>query len=219
MPFLCVFFKQARPATSGDAAAGSPALTRLVELLCPYRGELQEVAIPRGTLYLSSLADVIPAGTDRADATCLMPRGTRKNASTAWLEISVGPHEVRFETDPLGTLPLWCYEDESRLVITAEVKSLLALPRAEVVFDPDASRDRPRRPPDFSPYRNVRRVLPGAILRVSRDLELTEEPRPALVFRPGSMLASDEERKSLLESALLGSAMKPRTSSSSSTTR
>jgi asparagine synthetase B (glutamine-hydrolysing) len=205
MPFLCAFFKRtdARPVDR----------TGLAKLLCPYEGELQSVDLRRGRLYTSSIAEVRDGvevrGAEHArspSTLCTIPKETRKTPQTSWLVITLDGDEVRFETDPLGTFPLWCFEDDAWLVITSEVKSVQALAGAKVLLKPDASFEVARRPPDFSPYRNVRRVFPGAVLTVSRDLRTTEHRRSPLVYRPASMLQSEAECKDLLESALLASA-------------
>ena len=125
MPVLCVLLKQPAKVLPNGASPCAVDEARLEELLCPYRGKIQRVAIAmRGTvgvLRLSSLAGV-------CQSKCVIPAATRKNAATAWLEITVDPTGLTFETDPLGTFPLWCFEDDSRVVITSEVKSLTALP-------------------------------------------------------------------------------------------
>jgi asparagine synthetase B (glutamine-hydrolysing) len=151
-----------------------------------------------GVLWLSSLARV-------CKSKWVIPSDTSKNASTAWLEITVDPSGLTFETDPLGTFPLWCFEDDSRVVITSEVKSLIALPGVQVELD-DNALQKARHPADFSPFRGVRRVYPGAILRVSPTLELSEERRPPLDFQSGSMFATKSESENALDAALIASA-------------
>jgi asparagine synthetase B (glutamine-hydrolysing) len=199
MPVQCVLLK--RRAKAAPAAAWLDE-SLLAELLCPYRGGIQRVAIAmRGTvgvLRLSSLARV-------CQSKCVIPADTRKNASTAWLEITVDPTGLTFETDPLGTFPLWCFEDDSRVVITSEVKSLIALQGVQVELD-DNALQKARHPADFSPFRGVRRVYPGAILRVSPTLELTEERRTPLAYRPTSMFATDAASEDALDAALIASA-------------
>lgn len=202
MPFLCVFSKPRGRDAHATAARVGVDLVLLAGRLCPYGGELRRVEMPHGALHLTSLA-ALPVGDAESRTTCLIPRGTHKNAQTAWLEIELEGPEVRFETDPLGMFPLWYFEDEGRLVITSEVKSLLAL-GIEVGFEPEASAA--RRPPAFSPYRHVRRVTPGATLSVSADGVVTEHRRDPLVYRPASMMESEEAGKSLLETALVASA-------------
>src|SRR5690349_16156028 len=124
MPFLCVLPKahgRAPTRPKIDAA-------RLSALLCPYAGKIQRIALPRGELFVSSLA-----GTgDGGPSVCLIPKHTRKGPQTAWLEIALTAEGLRFETDPLGTFPLWCFEDEGQVVITSEVKALLAVEGARV---------------------------------------------------------------------------------------
>lgn len=199
MPVQCVLLKRLAKAAPAGASLDE---SHLAELLCPYRGGIQRVPIAmRGTvgvLRLSSLARV-------CQSKCLIPADTRKNASTAWLEITVDPAGLTFETDPLGTFPLWCFEDDSRVVITSEVKSLIALQGVQVELD-DNALQKARHPADFSPFRGVRRVYPGAILRVSPTLELTEERRTPLAYRPTSMFATDAASEDALDAALIASA-------------
>ena len=90
-------------------------------------------------------------------------------------------------------------------MITSEVKSLIALQGVQVELDDNALR-KARHPLDFSPFRRVRRVYPGAILRVSPTLELTEERRTPLVFRPTSMFATTAVSEDALDAALIASA-------------
>lgn len=202
MPVLCVLLKQPARVLPDGASPCAVDEERLEELLCPYRGKIQQVAIAMrgavGVLRLSSLAGV-------RRSTCAIPPDTRKNAATAWLEITMDPTGLTFETDPLGTFPLWCFEDDSRVVITSEVKSLTALDGVAVELDDDALREA-RRPADFSPFRGIRRVYPGAILRVSPTLELTEERRRLLTYRPTSMFATAAESEDALDDALVSSA-------------
>jgi asparagine synthetase B (glutamine-hydrolysing) len=202
MPVLCVLLKQPAKVMPNGASPCVVDEARLEELLCPYRGKIQRVAIAMrgavGVLRLSSLAGV-------RQSKCVIPADTRKNAATAWLEITVDPTGLTFETDPLGTFPLWCFEDDSRVVITSEVKSLTALHGVAVELDDDALR-KARHPADFSPFRGVQRVYPGAILRVSPTLELTEERRTPLTYRPTSMFATVAASEDALDAALISSA-------------
>ena len=103
MPVLCVLLKQPASATPTGASPSAVDELRLGALLCPYRGGIQRVAIAMrggavGVLRLSSLAGV-------GESKCVIPADTSKNASTAWLEITVDPSGLTFETDPTGNLP------------------------------------------------------------------------------------------------------------------
>lgn len=203
MPVLCVFLKQPARVTPTGAEQSAVDEQRLTELLCPYRGPIQRVAIAMrggafGVLRLSSLAGV-------GQSKCMIPADTRKNASTAWLEVTVDPAGLTFETDPLGTFPLWRYEDDSRVVITSEVKSLVAVQGVQVELDDNALQNA-RHPADFSPFRGVRRVYPGAILRVSPTLELSEERRTPLFYQQNSMFATSSAGEDALDAALTDSA-------------
>lgn len=203
MPVLCVLAKQHAGTAPTDASGPAVDDVRLEQLLCPYRGQIQRSPIAMhggavGFLLLSQLAGV-------GRSKCVIPAGTRKNASTAWLEVTVDPDGLTFETDPLGTFPLWWFEDESQVVITGEVKSLVALPGVKVELDDNALRN-PRHPADFSPFRGIRRVYPGAVLRVSPTLQVTEERRTPLVYQPKSMFATRSEGEDALEAALAAAA-------------
>ncbi len=195
MPFLFVFPKP----TDAPPRDQPGAADRLTALLCPYRGPVQRIELAHGQLYLSSLAEITPTGV-------AIPARTRKNPQTAWLEIRIDDHGVHFETDPLGTFPLWYAEDDARLIVTSEVKSVLALDGFEVGFEPERWPADRKRPPDYSPYANVRRVSPGANLHVTPALETREQRRPTLDYQPAALLASDEERQAGLDTALLASA-------------
>lgn len=203
MPVLCVLLKQPARVTPTGASPSAVDGLRLQELLCPYRGGIQHFPIAMrggtvGVLWLSSLARV-------GKSKCVIPRDTRKNPSTVWLEITMDPSGLTFETDPLGTFPLWCFQDDSRVVITSEVKSLTALQGVQVELDDNALR-KARHPADFSPFVGVRRVYPGAILHVSPNVELTEEHRQPLVYQSASMFASESEAEDALDAALAESA-------------
>lgn len=149
MPVLCVLAKQPTGTTRTAASVCTVDGLRLNQLLCPYRGKIQRVPLAMrdgalGVLWLSSLAGI-------HQSKCLIPADTNKNASTAWLEITIDPSGLTFQTDPLGTFPLWWFEDDSRIVITSEVKSLIALQAVQVELN-DIALQKLRHPPDFSPF-------------------------------------------------------------------
>ena len=59
MPFLCVLQKDnGGRRRTGETADPSLDAARLAALLCPYRGDLQRVSLPRGEMYVSSLAEL-----------------------------------------------------------------------------------------------------------------------------------------------------------------
>src|SRR4029077_14967796 len=90
-------------------------------------------------------------------------------AQTAWLEIRADGDTARFETDPLGTFPLWVAETDAFVAVTGEVKCLRALDGFAIAFEPERWPADRKRPPDYSPYANIARVRPGAVLRVAPD--------------------------------------------------
>ncbi|MCE9574942.1 MAG: asparagine synthase C-terminal domain-containing protein [Deltaproteobacteria bacterium] len=188
MPFLYVLPKQ------GDVA---PNTARLAELLCPYRGAIERHSLSTGQLYLSAIAEATPTGA-------AIPRGTRKNPQTAWLAIHADADGVRFETDPLGTFPLWWIETDGFVAVTGEVKALRALGVA-IAFEPERWPSDRKRPPDYSPYANVLRVRPGATLTIHRDGRRTETGAAPLDYRPTAMLAAEAQAEAL-EAALRASA-------------
>ncbi len=190
MPFLYVHPKRGQL---------SPNVARLSALLCPYHGEIARRPLGGGALYASSIVGATPTGA-------LVPAATRKNAQTAWLEIRDDDGGVRFETDPLGTFPLWVAETDAFVAVTGEVKCLRALDGFEVAFEPERWPADRKRPPDYSPYANVRRVRPGAVLRLAPDGQSREDGSSPLAYHPSTMLGSDGERADLLEAALLASA-------------
>ena len=203
MPILCVLAKRPTGAPLTAASVCAVDELQLNQLLCPYRGEIHRVPIAMhggavGVLRLSSLA-----GMHRSK--CLIPADTNKNASTAWLEITIDSSGLTFETDPFGTFPLWWFEDDSRIVITSEVKSLNALQGVRIELNDIALRKQCH-PLDFSPFRRIRRVYPGAILRASPKLELSEERPTPLVFRPYSTFPSYAAAEDALDAALIASA-------------
>lgn len=175
-----------------------PDLDRLVDLLCPYRGAIERHSLSAGHLYLTSIAEVTPTGA-------AIPARTRKNPQTAWVAISADGDGMRFETDPLGTFPLWIAETEAFIAVTGEVKSLRALDGFAIAFEPERWPADHKRPPDYSPYANVRRVRPGAVLHLGPDGARREVGGSPLVYHPAAMLGPDEYALAL-EAALLASA-------------
>ena len=192
MPFLYILPKPGAKASPVDAA-------RLASLLCPYRGSLSSLRLGGGELLASSLAGIM-------DGAVKIPATTKQNPQTAWLEICSSTEGLRIRTDPLGTFPLWIAEDDTRLMITSEVKSLLALGDFEVVFQPERWPATEKRPPNYSPYANVRRIPPGALLWVAPDGTAHAEPRTPLEYRPSDPLSAAEAQKQELAFALLASA-------------
>jgi asparagine synthetase B (glutamine-hydrolysing) len=190
MPFLLLLPRR------GDLSANE---VRLGELLCPYRGALTRHEIGGGTLWLSPVGRAIEGGIE-------IPAGTRQPPNSAWLDVRVDGDGVRMETDPLGTFPLWIAETDDWLAITAEVKALGALPGFHVAFEPERWPADHKRPPDYSPYANVRRVMPGAVLQVARDGTWRAEGGVPLVYQPATMITDPAEQAATLEEALLASA-------------
>ena len=64
---------------------------------------------------------------------------------------TIDPSGLTFQTDPSGTiLLLWWFEDDSRIVITSEVKSLIALQAVQVELN-DIALQKLRHPPTSAP--------------------------------------------------------------------
>jgi asparagine synthetase B (glutamine-hydrolysing) len=91
------------------------------------------------------------------------------------------------------------------LIVTGKVKGLLAMGGLVIGFEPERWPASRKRPPDYSPHANVRRVFPGAVVHVSADLEVREERRAPLEYLPATILETDA-RQARLEEALLESA-------------
>jgi len=188
MPFLFLLPKQR------DVA---PNLARLAQLLCPYRGGIERRALGGGQLYVSSLAGVDETGA-------VIPAHTRKNAQTSWLDVRAVGDGVRFETDPLGTFPLWIAETADFLAITGEVKSLRAIDGFAIDFQPEQWPADRKRPPDYSPYPNVTRARPGAIV-VAERAGWRQDGGSPLVYLPDTPLPADQQADAL-DAALTASA-------------
>jgi asparagine synthetase B (glutamine-hydrolysing) len=192
MPFLYLRPRRGNVAIDED---------RLAALLCPYRGSLDRFPLGASTLWSSTLAGRTPAGFQ-------IPAETRRPPHAAWLELRTGEDGggVRFEPDPLGTFPLWIAETDDFVVVTAEVKALRAVTGFRVDFHPEAWPADCKRPPDYSPYANVRRVLPGAVLHLSADGACRVEARSPLIYRPADLLTDPAEQANALDAALTASA-------------
>lgn len=206
MSLVCFFPKSTFSSAPGLPVAGpSPVdIDRLSGLLCPYQGAIERFPFAGGELLLSSLAERCDG-----DATAfLIPAQSARNPQTAWVSIRVSEAGVRFETDPLGMFPLWCYEDDHVLIITSEVKSLLAFThKIQVQLKPSGELLAfKKRPANFSPYENVRRIQPGAVLAISRNLDVTETGGLPLVYQPDAFFKNPEDSKVALTAALQCSA-------------
>lgn len=201
MSFVCLFYKFGSVTESNASPLDTQ---RLVTLLCPYRGDLTRVSFAGGDIFFSSLAG--PASEDANSY--LIPADTVKNPQTAWAEIQVSEQGIRIQTDPFGMFPLWSFENDSLLVITSEVKSLLALnEKIALTLKPnDELLAFKKRSANFSPYENVARIQPGATLMVDRHLHCTETGGLPLHYQPDSVFQTAEESKRALTEVLLRSA-------------
>ncbi len=188
MPFL--FLRPRRP-----GAAVTPNEPRLAERLCPYRGPLGRHHLAGGALWLSPLAGATARGFE-------LPAGTRRPPHAAWLAVDADDGGLRFQTDPLGTFPLWVAETDELIAVTAEVKSLTALPGLDVGFQAERWPAARKRPPDYSPYARVARVRPGAVLHLDADGGRRIEGGSPLVYRPDAMLTAAAEQAEALDAAL-----------------
>ncbi len=177
----------------------APNELRLSELLCPYRGALTRHDLAGGTLWLSSMGRATATGVE-------LPAGTTRPPNSAWLDVRAAGDSVRFETDPLGTFPLWIAVTADWLAVTGEVKALGALPGFTVDFVPEQWPADRKRPPDYAPYGNVRRVVPGAILHVARDGTWRAEGGVPLQYAPTEPLTDAAAQADALDEALARSA-------------
>lgn len=190
MPILAVWPKQ-------GTASIEP--KNLSHFLCPYQGQIRTRVAGGGTIFASEIVDL---GEE-----VLIPKGTHKAPNTAWLSVKVEPESSQFETDPLGTFPLWIYEDDHVLMITSEVKSLQATELCRVEFKDDLTRLGCKYPKAFSPYLNVRRLEPSAIVIVDhKNLSLTVESRSVLKYYPEDLFTTAQEAEKALLDALCESA-------------
>lgn len=190
MPFLFLVPKR------GDVV---PNELRLSQRLCPYRGALARLDMAGGTLWVTWLARATANGIE-------LPAGTKRPPNSSWLDVRATGDSVRFETDPLGTFPLWLAETDEWLAVTAEVKALAAIDGFVVDFEPERWPADRKRPPDYAPYGNVRRVMPGAVLHVARDASWRTEGRVPLVYQPASMIEDAAEQIDALDRTLVKSA-------------
>lgn len=211
MPFICILHKNS--ATSDAVNTFSVQYDQLVKKLCPYKGQIRCTLLPHGKLYTSDLCDLFydeSKNTDNDDkarlARCLIPKNSHKTSQSSWLEIMQEDETLSFQTDPLGTFPLWYIQEDDYLIITSEVKSFTALNNfMPVELKGDASMLSLHRA-QYSPYKNIQRVTPGVTLRVDRSLKVFEQGESPLIFFPATMYSSPLECKTALGDALGASA-------------
>lgn len=173
---------------------------RLAEWLCPYRGPLDRTPLGAGTVWTSPLVGRSLDGWQ-------IPADTHRPPHAAWAALrDEGTRGVRFETDPLGTFPLWIAETDAFIAVAAEVKALRALPGFALDFRPEAWPANRKRPPDYSPYGNVRRVMPGATLYLSADGASHASGGVPLDYRPARPLVERAQQADALDAALTAAA-------------
>lgn len=196
MPFLCEFSKasvQQRERVNNEQLTG---------LLCPYRGSLSLQSIGHARIRLSSIGAESNTGE-----LIEIPGDTRRSPHTAWVAIQLTSDGVEFTTDPMGTFPLWVYEDENQLLVTGEVKSLKAVSGVQVQLKQDlVATQNDKRPANFSPYLNVRRVQPGAVLVITHNLKVIEKGGLPLTYMPEAFYTEQSQAKTDLAQALESSA-------------
>src|SRR5207244_2600057 len=88
---------------------------------------------------------------------------------------------------------------------TGEVKCLGAIEGFAIEVEPERWPADRKRPPDYSPYGNVTRVRPGAVLHVDRGGATRPTGGSPLVYHPAAMLPADQQAD-VLDAALLASA-------------
>lgn len=108
----------------------------------------------------------------------------------------------------MGMFPLWLYEDENLLVVTSEVKSLLACAQkiTPVLKANDDLLAFKKRAANFSPFENLRRIQPGAQLKIDGALQVSETGGLPLVYAPDTFFGTAAESKRALSEVLLQSA-------------
>jgi len=95
---------------------------------------------------------------------------------------------------------------EDYLIITSEVKSLSALKNLMPVELKSDTSMPPLNRAQYSPYKNIQRVTPGATFRVDCSLNIFEQGESILNFSPETMHSSSELCKAALADALIASA-------------
>lgn len=196
MPFLCEFSK------ASDQQGKRNINEKLAGLLCPYYGSVNLHTMGNASIWLSSI------GAESNHGELIeIPANTSRSTHTAWAAIQLTSEGIEFTTDPMGTFPLWVYEDNHQLWVTAEVKSLKAIKGAQVELKQNlVPTQNDKRPANFSPFLNVRRIQPGAVLLVTHDLQVVEKGGLPLVYQPDAYYNEQDLAKVDLAQALVLSA-------------
>lgn len=133
MSFLIVVDKQ--------AAQNLVDVEFLKTRLCPYNSSISfEKINDRTTLFYTNLVSKknLNSAQQFALGTSLefrVPFNHQKEAGTAWAIIDLQHEHLNVQTDPLGQLPMYIFEDEQRLAISCEQKSFAAIRGLYVNFN------------------------------------------------------------------------------------
>ncbi len=123
------------------AAQNSVNVEVLKSRLCPYNSPIAfEKITDRTTLFSTNLVSKQNLNSSQPTPLGLsvefrVPFNHLKEAGTAWAVIDVQHEQLTVQTDPLGQLPLYIYEDDKRLAITCEQKSFFAIKDLTVGFN------------------------------------------------------------------------------------
>lgn len=123
------------------ASQNSVNLEVLKTKLCPYNSPIAfEKINDRTTLFSTNLVSKnnLNAGQSVPLGLSLefrVPFNHQKEVGTAWAVIDVQHEYVNIQTDSLGQLPLYVFEDEMRLAISCEQKSFFAIKDLSVGFN------------------------------------------------------------------------------------
>ncbi|GGO97298.1 asparagine synthase (glutamine-hydrolyzing) [Wenjunlia tyrosinilytica] len=96
---------------------------------------------------------------------------TRMDGMFAFAVWDPGARELTLVRDRLGVKPLFYYPTGTGVLFGSEPKAVLAHPRAESAVDADGMRELlvHGRTPGRAPFRGMREVRPGHVLRVTRE--------------------------------------------------
>ncbi len=80
--------------------------------------------------------------------------------------------ELFIARDPMGVKPLYIYDDGQKLLFASEIKALLKLPGLDYSLKPEVFRDYLLylySPSDATPFRYIKKLLPGHCLRLNEQ--------------------------------------------------
>jgi asparagine synthetase B (glutamine-hydrolysing) len=137
--------------------------------LCPYNSNIFFERINENTtLFFTNLVsrtnviEYVPLGLT---AEFRLPFNHKKDPGIAWGVISIQNQQINIETDSLGQLPLYVFEDSQRIAISCEQKAFYAIKEISVYFNFKNT--------DFknlnSDLDGIKRLNPGHSIRLQAD--------------------------------------------------